>query len=96
MNNGQKRYSQQRAENVGVPTSDANLTFRTIKEAHAAGFHEKRPQDYGGEEFVIKGHTLIRNSAEAVTMTEWGRRGFRPIKGTQPHATIRTYQYRRG
>ncbi len=79
-----------------IRKSHAVNRFPTIKTALTAGFHEKRPQDYGGEEFVIKGHTLIRNSAEAVTMTEWGHRGFRPIKGTQPHATIRVHQYRRG
>ena len=43
--------------------------FKTIKAALAAGFREKRPLDYGGEEIVVKDHTLVRNAEEAVAMT---------------------------
>ena len=74
----------------------ATTKFKTIKAALAAGFRERRPQDYGGEEIVVKDHTLVRNAEEAVAMTVWRKRGFRPMKDVEPHARMKFYMYRRG
>ena len=72
----------------------ATTKFKTIKAALAAGFRERRPQDYGGEEIVVKDHTLVRNAEEAVAMTVWRKRGFRPMKDVEPHARMKFYMYR--
>ena len=90
------KQSRREFEKLEVQTLNTSLVYPTIKSALAAGFREKRPQDYGGEEIVLKSHTLIRNAVEAESMTEWGQKGFRPIKGVEPHARVRIHQYRRG
>lgn len=60
--------------------------FATIKAAKAAGFVEPKPWHYGGEELHIKGRWLVRNPAEAVSKTEWAKRGYHVPEGTEPHA----------
>lgn len=61
-------------------------TFRTIKEARAAGFRDVRPYDYGGEQITVKGHRLVRNPQRAKSATEWGREGYVVAEGQKPHA----------
>jgi hypothetical protein len=67
------------------------ITFATIKAAKLAGFHQRRPDEYGGEEIVVKEHTLVRNAKLACSATVWGRRGYRIKKGVTPHANLTGY-----
>jgi hypothetical protein len=36
--------------------------YRTIHDAYADGWHNRREDEYGGEEMVIRGRTLVRNT----------------------------------
>lgn len=59
--------------------------FSTLKAARAAGFHDRSPDEYGGEILELKGHTLVRNAERAESRTEWDRRGRRVLAGAVPH-----------
>jgi hypothetical protein len=63
-------------------------TYPTVEDALAAGFRYKRKDDYGGEEIVIKGRTLVRGAAQAQSRAAWKRVGFRVKEGAEPHAVI--------
>lgn len=80
--------------NADSATSGAHKL--TIKSARAAGFREKKEIEYGGEEIIVEGRTLIRNAEVALSKTEWRRKGFHPIKGTTPHAQPTIHLHRRG
>lgn len=41
--------------------------YKTLKDARAAGFHEREADEYGGEEIELKGHTLVRNCNKALS-----------------------------
>ena len=96
MNKNSKLCSKPSSKKAGVQARDGSRHYKTIKAASDEGFREKCRQDYGGEEIVVKGHTLVRDAAVAVSMTAWGRKGFRPIKGVEPHTRIRIHRYRQG
>jgi hypothetical protein len=49
--------------------------MKTLKEARSLGWHEPRPDEYGGEEVTLKGHRLVHDTERAVPATEWRRRG---------------------
>lgn len=36
--------------------------YKSLKEAYADGWHERKEDEIGGEEITIKGHTLVRNT----------------------------------
>jgi hypothetical protein len=59
--------------------------FTTIKAAIQAGFRERKDWEYGGEEIIVKGRLLVRNPKEALSQTEWAKRGYRVRQDTQPH-----------
>jgi hypothetical protein len=59
----------------------ANLTFRTMKEALAAGFRRREPWEFGGEHVVVKGRKLHRQLQAARTRSAWSKLGFRPKRG---------------
>jgi hypothetical protein len=67
--------------------------FPTLKAARAAGYRSLRRGEYGGEQTVVKGRTLVRNPEMAVSETEWGRRGFAVKPDAQPHAYLSGYSY---
>ena len=56
----------------------------TIKAVKEAGFRARKDWEYGGEEITVKGRLLVRNPKEALSQTEWSRRGFRVRKDAQP------------
>jgi hypothetical protein len=41
---------------------------------------------YGGEQIEVKGHLLVRGAKEAVSRTEWGRRGYKVKEDIDPHS----------
>ena len=67
---------------------DGSTLFKTLDQARAAGFRDARPQDYGGETILLKGHEMVRGAKEAVSRTEWGRRGYLVQRGATPHTHI--------
>ncbi len=69
-------------------TSSA-MAFRTIKAAEAAGFHRMADYEYGGEQIIVKGVLLGKNTQFAESETAWRRSGRKVMSGSKPHA-IRT------
>lgn len=48
----------------------------------------RKPREYGGLQILVKNRLLVRNPKEAVSATEWSRRGYRVRRGEQPHAWV--------
>jgi hypothetical protein len=61
--------------------------MRTLEEAHAAGYRERKDWEYGGEEITVKGELLVKGAKEAISETAWRKHGMRIKRGPQPHAT---------
>ena len=70
--------------------------FTTIKRAMKAGYRERKAWEYGGEEITVKGRLLVRNPHEALSRTEWSKRGFNVRKVAQPHCNRSVYSTERG
>src|SRR6266404_1097013 len=62
------------------------VMFNTIKAAKQVGFRERKDWEYGGEEITVKGRLLVRNPKEALSQTEWSKRGYRVRRDAQPHS----------
>lgn len=62
--------------------------YRTLKEAYADGWAERKLDHYGGESLRLRGHDLIRGAERAVSMTEWSRRGCDILPHQDPHAIL--------
>ena len=60
--------------------------FNSIKAAKAAEFRERKDYEYGGEEITVKGKRLVKNPKEAISKTEWRKRGRAVKTGETPHA----------
>jgi len=74
-------------ENRTVADGSA-LGIKTLKAARAAGFRKPQDWQYGGEEILIKGHLLVRNTEEAISRSAWRAKGFSVLKDAVPHAQV--------
>jgi hypothetical protein len=72
--------------------TDERPTFATIKQAKAAGFHQPKPEEYGGEVLVVKGHRLVRNCEIAKSRSEWSELDYCVPKDAVPHAKVHMYR----
>jgi RNase P/RNase MRP subunit p29 len=68
-----------------VTVKRRKVMFTKIKAAMQVGFRERKGWEYGGEEITVKGRLLVRNPIEAVSKTEWSKRGYRVRQDAQPH-----------
>ena len=67
--------------------------IKTLKQAKSLGFIEKSILHYDGEELLLKGHTLIRNPAVALSETAWKKldRNILPDQIDNPHCKFSWY-----
>jgi len=82
----QRRYREMRRQ--ALRDTEPGCPYKTLKAAYAAGWHDLKPEEYGGERLRLKGHTLARNTEIAVSATEWGRRGFHVLRDQEPHCWL--------
>jgi hypothetical protein len=66
--------------------SETTTEFRTIKAAQLAGYKERRHYEYGGEEIVVKGKTLVRGAHVAQPSRSWRYAGRVVREDAQPHS----------
>jgi hypothetical protein len=76
---------QQRAL-IELTTKLSDTSYKSIVEARRNGFVEWKRWLYGGERVDIKGHTLVRGSLEAQSVTAWKRVGKVVLPDVVPHA----------
>jgi hypothetical protein len=60
--------------------------FKTIKAAKEAGFRKPKDWEYGGARIKIKGRVLVHDPKQALSETQWSKRGYRTRRRVQPHA----------
>jgi len=65
------------ASDQNATTDVIPVVFKSLKAARAAGYHDLRDEEYGGEQTQVEGRTLVRDPQVAVSKTAWGERGFR-------------------
>lgn len=61
--------------------------YKSLKAAHADGWHKAQGDEYGGQEINLKGHTLVRNTKRAQSRTWWKEHGFEVKTGENPQGT---------
>jgi hypothetical protein len=76
------------ASDQNATTDVIPVVFKSLKAARAAGYHDLRDEEYGGEQTQVEGRTLVRDPQVAVSKTAWGERGFRVRRGETPHAEV--------
>lgn len=67
-------------------SSQITERYKTLKAAYADGWDDLKPCEYGGEQIVLKGHTLVKNPKRARSKKEWGYKGYEVMPGEKPHA----------
>lgn len=70
----------------------SKIEFATLKAAKAADFHEPLPEEYGGEEVVVKRHRLVRKCNIALSTNAWDQLGYRVLPDAVPHASVHRYR----
>jgi hypothetical protein len=65
--------------------TDPACPYRTIRAALDAGFHIIKADEYGGEQWKIKGRFLVRNAEKALSRTAWAKRGRMVAPDAEPH-----------
>ena len=62
-------------------SSTVHTSFASLAEAKRRGWHEPRPDEYGGEQTWVRSRSgrvipMVRGTDRAVSPTRWGRRGY--------------------
>lgn len=68
-------------------------TFASVAEAERVGWHKVRSDEYGGELTQVRSRSgrvvqMMRGTEQAVSMTEWHRRGYDVRDDAIPHAYV--------
>lgn len=68
-------------------------SFASLAEARRAGWHEARPDEYGGEQTRVRSRSgravrMVRGTELAVSRTEWRRQGYDVRDGAISHAQM--------
>ncbi len=71
---------------IEMTTTLSDTLYKSIVEAQRNGFVEWKPWLYKGERVAVKGHTLVRGSLEAQSVTAWKRVGKVVLPNVVPHA----------
>ncbi len=77
--------AKQNAHRLSV-SSQITERYKTMKAAYADGWKDLKPCEYGGEQIVLKGHTLVKNPKRARSKKEWGYKGYEVKPDEKPHA----------